>query len=125
MALPHTNHETILTAYGSFFKYSPARDAFPRSVLLRGVNLSSTAKFPRSTRSQAQVPGARKARDVNRLQASGIYRRPEDAKDYFWSDAEEGGPEGWFNDAPFLEEEADVSKVSVSVKLSSRSTCRV
>lgn len=99
--------DLISTGHSAFLK--PAlQDGHPaRSMILRGVNLSSSAKFPHYPESSIPGPGeSREDRDRRRWLRAGLNSHETEG---LWDEAEKGGHEGWFNGAPFPLDEADVS----------------
>jgi hypothetical protein len=81
------DRDQIDTSHGDFLKASTDKNLPPVAVILRGVNLSSSSKFP-----SVQADG------------SGL-----DEAELFWDEAEKGGRDGWFVNHPLAEHELDVS----------------
>lgn len=114
MTAPPADFELLSTGHSTFLKPSHQPDAPARSIIFRGVNLASTSKFPRpnglpSITGDGVGDGTRKDRDKLREAKAGAKSHLDEEESRFYSDAEEGGKEGWFNGAPFPIEEADVS----------------
>lgn len=101
--------DLISTGHSAFLKPSLQEGHPARSLILRGVNLSSQSKFPHypehSIPPQAQT---RKERDRRRWQRAGFKSHEAEG---LWDEAEKGGREGWFNGAPFPLDEADVGTI--------------
>jgi hypothetical protein len=104
---------SISTSHSSFLCPSPIPSHPPVSLLLRGVNLSSTAKLPTFPPKQSQEDGhteaSREERDRMREYQSGLRTSLGEEGD-LWSEAEEGGREGWFVGRPLAEDGADVGQ---------------
>ena len=97
------------TSHSQFLKPPPHPDLPPVSVLLRGVNLSSTSKYPssRTQRPGADAGSTRTARDDLRRWEAGVETHLSD-EDLFWGEAERGGRDGWFVGHPLQEEGMEV-----------------
>jgi hypothetical protein len=107
MSRPESDLDLISTGHSDFLKPSLQQGHPARSLILRGVNLSSTAKFPHYPADTIpESSDSRSQRDHRRWIRSGV-KSHEPAG--LWDDAEAGGREGWFNGAPFPLDEADVS----------------
>jgi len=104
------------TSHSQFLKPPPHPNLPPISVLLRGVNLSSTSKYPSSstTRPNGQVGATRTARDDLRRWEAGVETHLSD-EDLFWGEAERGGRDGWFVGHPLQEAGMEVSVVNVFI----------
>jgi len=108
MSRPQPDMDLISTGHSAFLKPSLQQGHPARSLILRGINLSSSAKFPHY--SAVDIPdasGSRAHRDHRRWMRAGV-KSHESAG--LWDEAETGGREGWFNGAPFPLDEADVSQ---------------
>lgn len=82
----------------------------PVSVLLRGVNLSSTSKFPNFAKSASSSEKSnRTERDAARLHSAGVQTHLG-VEGSLWDEAERGGDEGWFVGHPFDLDATDVSE---------------
>lgn len=104
--------DLISTGHSAFLKPALQQGHPARSLILRGVNLSSTAKFPHYPESSIPRPGqTRDERDRRRWIRAGLKSHEEQG---LWDEAEKGGHEGWFNGAPFPLDEADVRSTSIS-----------
>jgi hypothetical protein len=116
--LTPTSKPLISTAHGFFLQPSPIPGHPPVARILRGVNLSSSSKYPTFAGTEGIVPQtgrSREERDANREKAMG-YRTDLPAQGSqevpargIWDEAEEGGREGWFVNRQVHEEWADVS----------------
>lgn len=95
---------TIDTAYSHFLQQSSDQTLPPVSLILRGVNLSSTAKFPAFSQPPTH-PTTRSERDSYRRWQAGQQSHLEDLYD----EAETGGREGWFVGHPLAEDGIEVS----------------
>ena len=100
---------TLNTSHGQFFLPSALPDQPPIAVVLRGVNLSSSSKYPASKGPQPELAngvGDRHARDQLRQWEAGIqtYIDNEDV----WNEAKEGGRDGWFVGHPLQEADCTV-----------------
>lgn len=93
----------IDTAYSHFLQRSPDHSTPPISLILRGVNLSSTAKFPASD-NPPQPPTTRSLRDQLRQWQAGQQSHLDP-----YSEAEAGGRDGWFVGHPLPEDGIEVS----------------
>ena len=111
-----TTDTRINTSHSQFLRPSTNSSYPPTSLILRGVNLSSTSKYPNlKQKGHTEPPGStREARDAARLSRSGVQSRLSDEEGGIWSDAEAGGYDGWFVGHPFVEDEADVSSLRVA-----------
>jgi hypothetical protein len=107
---PSSDLPVLQTAYNSFLLPAPASGAPAPSVLLRGVNLSSSSKFPPFAEPVKEASGTREERDQTRLDALG-WRTDLPGESGWWDEAEAGGREGWFVGRPIREEDADVSEI--------------
>lgn len=104
--------DLISTGHSAFLKPALQEGHPARSLILRGVNLSSTAKFPHYPESSIPQPGGtREERDHRRWLRAGLKSHELEG---LYDDAEGGGREGWYNGAPFPLDEADVSCVRCS-----------
>jgi hypothetical protein len=98
--------DLISTGHSAFLKPALQEGQPARSLILRGVNLSSTSKAPHYPESTIpRVGETREDRDRRRWLRAGLKSHEADG---LWSEAEKGGHEGWFNGAPFPLDEADV-----------------
>lgn len=107
MSRPTTDMDLISTGHSAFLKPALQQDHPARSLILRGINLSSSAKFPHHT--PDSIPDAtesRSQRDHRRWMRAGVKSHEPGG---LWDEAESGGHDGWFNGAPFPLDEADVS----------------
>ncbi|ORX39856.1 glycoside hydrolase superfamily [Kockovaella imperatae] len=96
----------IDTADANFLIPSDANSSTPRSILLRGVNLSSSSKYPCHSGRFEPSESTRSDRDASRKHQAGIHSAL--GEEYgFYSDAEKGGYDGWFVDRPLPEKEAE------------------
>ena len=107
------SHSHIKTSHSSFLRSSPDPAQPPIALLLRGVNLSSTSKFPNipnppSIRGDT-TRSSRKQRDLERQSRAGVLSHLSEEQAAIWTDAEKGGRPGWFVGHPFAEEQVDVS----------------
>ncbi len=113
---PSAQPQLLSTAHGHFIEPSPYPGHPPIARLLRGVNLSSSSKFPTfappSHDTLPQQGKTREERDARREKALG-YRTdiPAQEVDGVWDEAEAGGREGWFVNRPLHQEWADVSYI--------------
>jgi hypothetical protein len=108
MSRPALDMDLISTGHSAFLKPSLQEGHPARSLILRGINLSSTAKFPHYTPDAIpDATGSRTQRDHRRWMRAGVKSHEPDG---LWDEAESGGHEGWFNGAPFPLDEADVSQ---------------
>lgn len=105
----------ISTAHGFFLESSSTPGHPPLARILRGVNLSSSSKYPTflSAPEDDTLPqsgNTREERDANRAKEMG-YRTdlPAQEPGGKWDEAESGGRDGWFVNRPMHEEWADVS----------------
>ncbi|WWD15903.1 hypothetical protein CI109_100327 [Kwoniella shandongensis] len=111
---PGPNH--LSTSHAYFLQPSSDPALPPTALLLRGVNLSSTSKYPTLPESLPQYSTlrsdpaklSRKERDDIRRVLAGQESHLGEDETRWWSEAEEGGREGWFSGRPFPVEEADV-----------------
>ncbi|ORY33812.1 glycoside hydrolase superfamily [Naematelia encephala] len=109
MSLPSRQDKgNIGTSHSNFL--SPADDPAdpPVAHLLRGVNWSSTAKFPSFPPRESSHPTTRKERDELRTYKTGVHTGIGEEEGRFWSEAEEGGRDGWFVGRPIEEDAADL-----------------
>lgn len=107
MSRPSPDLDLISTGNSAFLKPSLQKGHPARSLILRGVNLSSSAKFPHHPADSIPEPSdSRAQRDHRRWLRGGIKSHEAEG---LWDEAESGGHEGWFNGAPFPLDEADVS----------------
>jgi hypothetical protein len=107
MARPPLDTDLISTGHSAFLKPALQQAHPARSLILRGINLSSSAKFPHNT--AESIPDAadtRSQRDYRRWMRAGVKSHEPSG---LWDEAESGGHDGWFNGAPFPLDEADVS----------------
>lgn len=104
----HAPLQKLTTAHGHFLLPPPSANLPAPSVLLRGVNLSSSSKYPPFAPSTPSATGTREERDRARLEEAG-WRTDIPADSGWWEEAERGGQDGWFVGRPLKEEEADVS----------------
>jgi hypothetical protein len=107
MARPPLDRDLISTGHSAFLKPALQLGHPARSLILRGINLSSSAKFPHY--SADSIPDAfdsRSQRNHRRWMRAGVKSHEASG---LWDEAESGGHEGWFNGAPFPLDEADVS----------------
>ncbi|WVF72138.1 hypothetical protein IAT40_006950 [Kwoniella sp. CBS 6097] len=108
------NQPNLSTSHSYFLKQSVIEGSPPIALLLRGVNLSSTSKFPiiqdpsRSGSYTSTEGKTRAERDEKRRILAGQLSHSGEEEVRFYSEAEEGGKDGWFVGRPFPEEEADV-----------------
>jgi hypothetical protein len=107
MARPSLDTDLISTGHSAFLKPALQQAHPARSLILRGINLSSSAKFPHYTAdSIPDATDSRSQRDHRRWMRAGVKSHEPSG---LWDEAESGGHEGWFNGAPFPLDEADVS----------------
>ena len=103
--------ELIDTSHSYFLKQPSNPDLPPISLILRGVNLSSTSKFPSWTTPRPYAHNAeltRTERDELREWDAGVQTQIANAET-FWGEAEKGGHDGWFVGHPLQEDGMDVS----------------
>ena len=107
MARPPLDSDLISTGHSAFLKPALQQAHPARSLILRGINLSSSAKFPHYTAdSIPDATDSRSQRDHRRWMRAGVKSHEPSG---LWDEAESGGHDGWFNGAPFPLDEADVS----------------
>jgi hypothetical protein len=101
----------ITTSHSYFLRPSHQPSHPPVALLLRGVNLSSTSKYPSFTDTQlAKLGGTRDERDKRRSHAAGMQSHLGERAGLY-SEAEAGGRDGWFVGHPLLLDEADVREL--------------
>jgi len=103
--------EPINTSHSYFLKQDSNPNLPPISVMLRGVNLSSTSKFPSwsTPRPYAHKTGlSRTERDELREWDAGVQTQIANPE-RLWSEAEKGGHDGWFVGHPLQEDGMEVS----------------
>jgi hypothetical protein len=100
-------HEPVL-------QFTPSQDGDDRqptrTLCLRGVNLSSTAKYPSlpaRDRDAEHETTSREQRDMWREEEAGMKSHLYDG---MWEEAEAGGRDGWFVGRPLRMEGIDVSR---------------
>nr|XP_019042696.1 hypothetical protein I302_08401 [Kwoniella bestiolae CBS 10118]OCF21626.1 hypothetical protein I302_08401 [Kwoniella bestiolae CBS 10118] len=100
------------TSHSYFLQPSPTPGAPPVGLLLRGVNIGSTSKFPTLPTSLTEyddlTTSSRADRDRKRQILAGQQSHLGEEEVEFYSEAEAGGRDGWFVGRPFPLEEADV-----------------
>ncbi|KAK6902923.1 hypothetical protein I203_108183 [Kwoniella mangroviensis CBS 8507] len=100
------------TSHSYFLQPSSVSGGPPVGLLLRGVNLSSTSKFPTLPNSLSQYQDltgvSRSDRDQKRQILAGQQSHLGEEEVGFYTEAEQGGRDGWFVGRPFPLEEADV-----------------
>ncbi|WWD10145.1 hypothetical protein V865_008279 [Kwoniella europaea PYCC6329] len=100
------------TSHSYFLQPSSVPGGPPVGLLLRGVNLSSTSKFPTIPNSLSQYQDltgvSRSDRDQKRQLLAGQQSHLGEEEVGFYTEAEQGGRDGWFVGRPFPLEEADV-----------------
>ncbi|WWC90036.1 uncharacterized protein L201_004966 [Kwoniella dendrophila CBS 6074] len=100
------------TSHSYFLKPSSVPGGPPVSLLLRGVNICSTSKNPTLPNSLSEYQNlsevTRNERDQKRRILAGQESHLGEEEVRFYSEAEEGGRDGWFVGRPFPLEEADV-----------------
>ncbi|WVR05246.1 hypothetical protein IAU60_002258 [Kwoniella sp. DSM 27419] len=107
-ARPH-----LSTSHAYFLQTNPTRGGPPVALLLRGVNLSSTSKYPTLPQSLTDYEdvastSSRKARDVKRRTLAGQETHLGEDQVRLFSEGEEGGRDGWYVGRPFPEQDADI-----------------
>jgi hypothetical protein len=111
MARPQPDIDLISTGHSEFLKAALQEGHPARSLILRGVNLSSSAKFPHHPSEKIpEATDSRSQRDHRRWLRGGVKSHEPEG---LWDEAELGGREGWFNGAPFPLDEADVGHTGV------------
>lgn len=113
MSGPAAADTHISTSHSYFLRPAPNPSHPPISLLLRGVNISSTSKYPNlSNRPPITGDDATASRtqrnDARRLRA-GVQSQLSEEDGGMWRNAEAGGSEGWFVGHPFTEDKVDVS----------------
>ncbi|KAK4686623.1 hypothetical protein P7C73_g3500, partial [Tremellales sp. Uapishka_1] len=102
----------LTTSHSYFLRKSDDASHPPISLILRGVNLSSTAKYPTFAEAQNLPPlsesSTRAERDERRRILTGVASHLDDAGGGLWTEAEEGGRDGWFVGRPLMLDEADI-----------------
>ena len=118
MSGPADQDALVSTSHSNFFRPPPSPSQPPIAILLRGVNLSSTSKFPNISR---QAPAHhdlsllnRAQRDEARRARAGVQSHLSEEEGGMYSGAEKGGREGWFVGHPFVEPEVDLCAPSIS-----------
>lgn len=109
MSVPSATTAPFNTAHALFLRGSADPTLPPTSLLFRGVNVSSTSKYPAlpSRSTGIAIGSTREERDEQRSYAKGLQTwMGEEAG--FWDEAEAGGRDGWFVGRPFDLELADV-----------------
>ncbi|RXK36432.1 hypothetical protein M231_06276 [Tremella mesenterica] len=101
--------DIIETSYGNFFRSPVHVTEVPTSLILRGVNLGSSAKVPAfRPDTYSNLPqDTREQRDEYRRHLAG-FSTHVGGQGALWDEAERGGREGWFVGHPLQEEEADL-----------------
>ncbi|KAL7423982.1 hypothetical protein Q5752_001567 [Cryptotrichosporon argae] len=94
MSRPLPSAADTATAHTYFLRRPAAPDHPPISILLRGVNLAGSSKFPASPSSHEST---------NPAEGCMSHVSGEDV----FASAERGGQDGWYNGHPFLLDEAD------------------
>jgi hypothetical protein len=112
MSLPGPDApQHIYTAHSDFLLPPRKPSQPPSSLLLRGVNL--TSKFPSTPplpiNNSDASNSSREERDEKRKRSAGVESHLDDAEGGIWTEAENGGREGWFVGHPLALDGAEVS----------------
>ncbi|WRT67127.1 uncharacterized protein IL334_004093 [Kwoniella shivajii] len=112
MVAPNPSRSQLDTSHSYFLQPSSTTGGPPIGLLLRGVNISSTSKYPTLPQSldeyQDLAGRTRDERDKKRRILAGQESYLGEEEVGFYSEAEQGGRDGWFVGRPFPLEEADV-----------------